>query len=190
MVEGIGDVGDAYNHSSHVSIISLVRQYRIRGLTQAEARPFGSHQLLFAGICALAALPFLWRARRGKHVEQTAIDLTLLFLLLLSLLYPCYLITVIALLALRRNRFDAGYLFIATTLGLLYYPAYAWAWHGSGYDRLTRHLFLAMFLTLPIFAYWLVRAMAWCWEIRRKPSIPPSPLSPASPEKGWHVATG
>ena len=161
MVDGIGDVGDAYNHSSHVSIISLVRQYRIRGLTQTEARPFGSHQLLFAGICAVAALPFLWRARRGKHVEQTAIDLTLLFLLLLSLLYPWYLITVIALLALRRNRFDAGYLFIATTLGLLYYPAYVWAWHGSGYDRLTRHLFLAMFLTMPIFAYWLVRFGAW-----------------------------
>jgi hypothetical protein len=161
MLDGIEDVGGAYNRSSHVSIISLVRQYRIQGMSQADSSGVSSHQGLFAVICGVLSLPILWRARRGRHVEQAAIDLMLLFLLLLSLLYPWYLIALIPLLAIRRRPFATAYLFVATILGLAYYPAAVWAWYGSGYVRLPRHLFLSVFLTLPILAYFLVRIGAW-----------------------------
>jgi hypothetical protein len=157
MLRGIEDVGGAYNRSSHVSIISLVRQVRIDGMTQQESRGITSHQPLFALSFALISLPFLWRVRRGSHVVQVAIDLTLIFLLLLTLLYPWYLIAVIPLLVIRFRPIEFAYLFVATTLGLAYYPATVWAWHGSGYDRLDRHLFLSMFLTVPILAYFAVR---------------------------------
>jgi hypothetical protein len=157
MVSGIQDVGGAYNRSSHVSIISLVRQYRIQGLTQEESRSVSSHQPLFAAGFLLLSLPILWRSRQGRHVVQAAIDLSLVFLLLLSLLYPWYLVAVIPLLVIRGSPPAIAYLLVATMIGLAYYPAYVWAWHGSGYARLERHLFLAIFLTLPILAYFLVR---------------------------------
>lgn len=160
MLNGIEDVGGAYNRSSHVSIISLARQFRIDGMTQEESRGVSSHQPLFALGFVLLALPFYWRARRGAHVVQGAIDLTLIFLLLLTLLYPWYLIALIPLLVIRFRPLELAYLFVATALGLVYYPATVWAWHGSGYDRLDRHLFLSMFLTLPILAYFIVRALA------------------------------
>ena len=166
MVSGIQDVGGAYNRSSHVSIISLVRQYRIQGLSTDDARKISEQQPLFAVIFIALAEPFFWRARRGGHLVQTAIDLTLLFLILLSLLYPWYLITVVALLALKRDPINVAYLFVMTTLGLVYYTAYVWAWFGSGLDRLHRHLYLSMFLMIPIFAYWIVRGGRWLWQHR------------------------
>jgi hypothetical protein len=159
MLDGIQDVGGAYNRSSHVSIISLARQYRIQGVSQEDSRGVSSHQEWFALACLLLSLPILWRSRRGGHVIQGAIDLMLLFLLLLSLLYPWYLIAVFPLLAIRRSPFETAYLFVGTTLGLAYYPAFVWAWHGSGYARFERHLFLAMFLTVPIVAYFIARAI-------------------------------
>ena len=168
MVDGIRDVGGAYNRSSHVSIISLYRQYRIQGINQADSRDVSSYQEWFAVGCALLSLPLLWRARRGRHTYQTAIDLMLLFLLLLSLLYPWYLIAVFPLLVIRRTPFETAYLFVGTTLGLAYYPVFVWAWHGSGYARFERHLFLSMFLTLPILAYFDARFVD---EIRRRRTL-------------------
>jgi hypothetical protein len=168
MLDGIRDVGGAYNRSSHVSIISLYRQYRIQGISQADSRGVSSYQQWFALGCALLSLPLLWRARRGRHVHQTAIDLLLLFLLLLSLLYPWYLIAIFPLLAIRRTPFETAYLFVGTTLGLAYYPAFVWAWHGSGYARFERHLFLSLFLTVPILAYFIARFID---EIRHRRAV-------------------
>lgn len=160
MVTGIDKVGDAYNRSNHVSIISLVRQYRIQDLDRDAARKLPLEQPIFAGILAVLALPFYWRARKGKHVERVALDVTLLFLMLLTLLYPWYLIPIVALLAMRRGPLDIAYLFVATTLGM-YYPAYVWATYGSGLDRLHKHLYLSMFVLLPILAYFIARAIWW-----------------------------
>jgi hypothetical protein len=163
MLEGIEDVGAAYNRSSHVSIISLARQYRIQGMSQADSRGVSAYREWFAVTCALLSLPILWRSRHGRYVTQAAIDLMLIFLLLLSLLYPWYLIAIIPLLAIRRTPFETAYLFVGTTLGLAYYPAFVWAWYGSGYARFERHLFLAMFLTLAILAYFIARFVDAIW---------------------------
>ena len=62
-------------------------------------------------------------------------------------------IPIVATVALWRNRLGLGYVFVGTTLGLAYYPAYVYARFGSGWDELTLHLFLALFLTVPMLIY-------------------------------------
>lgn len=195
MIHGIKNVDSAYTTSSHVSIISLVRQFRIRALTDAaKIRAVTQNTPFFAALFIALAEPVLWRARRGKHLEQTALDLTLLFLVLLTLLYPWYLITVVALLALRRNALNSAYLFVMTALALIYYPASVWAWWGgaftstTGFNRLHRHLYLSTYLMIPIFAYWLIRGGRWVWahryELRLHPALggaarmAPTPTAP------------
>jgi hypothetical protein len=161
MMRGVDEVGDVYERSAHVSLISLVRQYRQQGLTRDEARQVPTERFLFAAAFVVLALPVLWRARtgRGRDVERATLSLYLLFLLLLSLLYPWYLIPAVALIALRHDALDLGFLFVATILGLAYYPAYVWAHFGSGYPIFRRHLVLALFVTAPILAY--LGAQAW-----------------------------
>ena len=77
----------------------------------------------------------------------------MLFSLLLTNLYPWYLIPLVAILALRHDRLGLGYLFVATALGLAYYPAYVFARFDSGWPGLTIHLFLALFLSAPMLAF-------------------------------------
>lgn len=90
---------------------------------------------------------------RGRPLEEAAVDTLLLFLLLMTNLYPWYLIPIVALLALRSDRLSRGYLFTATALGLAYYPFYVFARYGHHWPELTIHLFLAPFLTLPILVF-------------------------------------
>ena len=60
--------------------------------------------------------------------------------------------------ALWQNRRGLAYVFVGTTLGLAYYPAYVYARFGSGWDELTLHLFLALFLTVPMLIYLIAEA--------------------------------
>jgi hypothetical protein len=76
-------------------------------------------------------LVVLWTVRRGRELEPALIDTFSLFAVLLSLLYPWYLITVFALLALRRTTLGFAFLCGATTLGLVYHPLSVWAWFNS-----------------------------------------------------------
>jgi hypothetical protein len=93
---------------------------------------------------------------------------TLLLLLLLTTnLYAWYLIPVIALFAMRRDRLNTAYIVVATILGLAYYPMYVYAHYNTDWHRFDVHLFLAIFLTVPIVLYLLARALGGLWGLRR-----------------------
>ncbi len=102
---------------------------------------------------AIGALLLAGAVARGRSVEAAAVDTLLLFCLLVTNLYPWYLIPIVALLALRSDRLSRGYLFTATALGLAYYPAYVFARFDQTWPELTIHLFLALFLTVPIVGF-------------------------------------
>ena len=55
-------------------------------------------------------------------MERGAVVTLMLFALLLTNLYPWYLIPIFAILALRPDRLGLTYLFAASALGLAYYP--------------------------------------------------------------------
>jgi len=122
-------------------------------VTQAGAILFAGLALLIAGSVA-----------RGRPLETAAVDTLLLFFLLLTKLYPWYLIPIVALLALRHDRLGRRYLFAATALGLAYYPAYVFARFDQAWPELTIHLFLALFLTLPMLIFLL--AEVWRFAAR------------------------
>jgi hypothetical protein len=149
MLDGIDRVDTAYETSAHVGLISLYEQSRREG-ARDRADP---HRDRFAALYALLALPIFWSLWRGRAIESAALDLYLLFIVLMTLLYPWYLIPAVALLALRRRPLGQGFLFLATGLGLAYYPYYVWARFHSGYDVLDRHLFLSIFVTVPILVF-------------------------------------
>ena len=86
-------------------------------------------------------------------MEAGVVATLMLFSLLLTNLYPWYLIPIVACVALWQSRRGLGYVFVGTTLGLAYYPAYVYARFGSGWDELNIHLFLALFLTVPMLIY-------------------------------------
>jgi len=104
---------------------------------------------LFAASALLLAVG-VWR---GRAPEAAAVDTLVLFSLLMTNLYPWYLIPIVAIVALRPDRIGLAYLFVATALGLAYYPAYVFARFDSGWPGLTVHLFLALFLTVPMLAF-------------------------------------
>jgi hypothetical protein len=95
---------------------------------------------------------------RGRVMEAGVVDTLMLFSLLLTNLFPWYLIPIVAGVALWQNRLGLGYVFVGTALGLAYYPAYVYARFGSGWDELTLHLFLALFLTVPMLIYLIAEA--------------------------------
>ncbi len=98
---------------------------------------------------AVLALVVLVAVAKGRAPDQAAVDMLLLFFLLMTNFYSWYLIPVFALLAMRRERLGLRYLFAATALGLAYYPAYVFARFNTGWTELSIHLFLALFLTVP-----------------------------------------
>jgi len=130
-----------------------------------EASPFPplpsieDRKNLITRVCATVfvalALVIAVAVARGREIEAGIVHTLMLFSLLLTNLYPWYLIPIIAILALWQSPGwrSLGYLFVGTTLGLTYYPAYVYARFGSGWDELTLHLFLALFLTVPILIY-------------------------------------
>jgi hypothetical protein len=92
-------------------------------------------------------------ALRGRAIELIAIDTMMLFCLLLTNLYGWYLIPIFAVLALRRTNLGTVYLFVATALGLAYYPFYVYGHFNTGWEKLDVHLFLSIFLTVPMVIY-------------------------------------
>ncbi|CAN5574722.1 hypothetical protein BH23CHL4_BH23CHL4_10010 [soil metagenome] len=156
MLRGIGRVGERYESFPHVSLLSLERQWRIRQAGDASWNEIGSRTELFALFFIVLSLPFLWAAWKGGSPARAVIALYLLFLLFATLLYPWYLVPVVAVMGLTASRLDLVYLVAASTLGLLYYPFYVWAHFTSGLEMLETHLFLALFLTLPMAVYLLI----------------------------------
>jgi hypothetical protein len=107
---------------------------------------------------------------RGRVMEAGVVDTLMLFSLLLTNLYPWYLIPIVASLALWRNRLALCYVFIGTTLGLVYYPAYVYARFGSGWGEFNIHLFLALFLTVPMLLYLIAEVGGFVFRIPGRPS--------------------
>jgi hypothetical protein len=105
--------------------------------------------ILFVALALMVAVA----VARGRSLEEAAVDTLLLFLLLMTNLYPWYLIPIVAVLALHSDRLSRAYLFAATGLGLAYYPFYVFARFGHHWPELTIHLFLAPFLTVPMLVF-------------------------------------
>jgi hypothetical protein len=64
-------------------------------------------------------------------------------------------------LAMRRDALGTGYLLVATGLGLAYYPFYVWAHFNSGWETFHVHLFLAIFLTVPMLVFLFAEFGRW-----------------------------
>ncbi len=126
-----------------------------------------------AALFVLLALGLTVAVLRGRPLADAAVDTMLLFALLMTNLYPWYLVPIVAVVALRPRRATLAWLFAATTLGLAYYPAYVWARFNAGFDEWHRHLFLALFLTVPILAL-------LAWEL----------AAPALRAGRWRLAAG
>jgi hypothetical protein len=113
---------------------------------------------LCVAVFVVLALVIAVAVARGRVMEAGVVDTLILFSLLLTNLYPWYLIPIVACVALWQSRRGLGYVFVGTTLGLAYYPAYVYARFGSGWDELTIHLFLSLFLTVPMLIYLIAEA--------------------------------
>lgn len=133
---------------SSASPYSLVREYlQDRNVSEAIIEWVRRGGLALFGLLTLA---ISWRVWRGRPVEPALADVMFLFMLLVSLLYPWYLIPLIALLTLRPDRLALAYIFVGTTLGLLYHSITLWAWFRGGFSAIQIHLIEAAALTLPI----------------------------------------
>jgi hypothetical protein len=144
--------GPSSSASSASSPLPSSRAKFVLGLPLVEAR-----KALVSRVCTVVfvalALAIAVAVARGRAMEAGVVDTLMLFSLLLTNLFPWYLIPIVASVALWQNRRALAYVFAGTTLGLAYYPAYVYARFGSGWDELTLHLFLALFLTVPMLIY-------------------------------------
>lgn len=177
LVDGLRDGLEESQEMDHVSPLSLVRQYAqvqeaeshafpdlIRSRPSFEVVPAETRERIQNGFTiafALGALAIAAMVWRGRDPVRAAADTLLLLFLLMTNLYPWYLIPVIALLALHPDRLGRIYIGVATVLGLVYYPMFIYGHYNSGWTRFQIHLFLALFLTVPIVVYLLARARDW-----------------------------
>ncbi|HYJ12259.1 MAG TPA: glycosyltransferase 87 family protein [Thermomicrobiales bacterium] len=161
----------------HVSPLSLARQYAQQ--VEAETYPNPTFPLSRPSfeivpqsvqdqidlwftvafvICVLALALAVWF---GRPPELAAAETLLLLFLLMTNLYPWYLIPVIALMAMRPDRWSRWYVILATLAGLVYYPMFVFGHYNSGWSRFHIHQFLAIFLVGPILIYGLARIVTW-----------------------------
>jgi hypothetical protein len=137
-----------YDTGSVVSLVSA--HFRRAGAAEETLTRI---KVGFAAIFVIGAGVALWTLRHGRPVEAVALDTFLLFLLFVSLLPPWYLIVPIGLLVLQRQPLDRSYLFLATALGLLYYPALMWALFSGHWPDERVQLLLGVVLSGPMLAY-------------------------------------
>jgi hypothetical protein len=181
MIDGLKKGTAASQEMDHVSVYSLAQQYEkeqenarlVRDepdlayaksfLAARKLSPDAKQRLerIFGGIFAVLGLLLLVGVKRGRPVEAAAVDVLILFSLLLTNLYPWYLIPIFAVLALRRDALGTGYLLLATGLGLAYYPFYVYAHFNTGWEKFHVHLFLSIFLTVPMLVYLFAECGRW-----------------------------
>ena len=177
LVDGLRSGLEQSQVMDHVSLFSLAQQYAqqreaegdedaefIRSRPSAEVLPEETKTNLRYGFTAafiLAAGLIAASVWKGRPVELAAAETLLILLLLLTNFYGWYLIPVFALFALQLDPLSKGYIAVATTLGLVYYPMYVYAHFNSGWTRFQVHFFLALFLTLPVLVYLWARLYRW-----------------------------
>jgi len=175
LVDGLRTGLEQSQEVDHVSPYSLVHQFAqereadgkrnaelMRSRPSVEIVPEGTQDILrygFAAAFTLTALLIAASVWKGRSPELAAAETLLLMLLLTTNLYGWYLIPVFALLALRLDRLTTGYIAVATTLGLVYYPMFVYAHFNTDWSRFEVHLFLALFLTVPILIYLVARSL-------------------------------
>jgi hypothetical protein len=186
---GMRDGTELSQRMDHVSPLSLAFQREKERIANSSARNDFLRQYASADVVpeakqdeirrqftiAFGILALLVVAARLFNLisfeRATALTL-ILFALLMTNLYPWYLIPIVALLALELEPLGIAYVFAGTLLGLCYYPLYVWGHFNSGWEKYEVHLFLAAFLTAPMLAFLaaeLVRVMAGALT-RRTPS--------------------
>ena len=179
MVDGLISGTATSQEMDHVSILSLTQQYlwQVR-MAEGEDQPWRSAlldpqrpsaplssedrapaQRVYTGLFVVCVLLLAWAVRRGWNNESAVVVTLMLFSLLLTNLYAWYLIPLFAVIALRQQGLSMSYLFLATALGLLYYPMYVYAHFTSGWMKLHVHFFLALFLTVPMVGFLLLEAV-------------------------------
>ncbi len=186
MVTGLVKGTATSQEMDHVSVLSLAQQFRWqvrvadeepwRSALLSPQRPLGPLrsedrapvQRVFAGVFAVLVLAIAWTVKRGRGVEPVVVDTLMLFSLLLTNLYAWYLIPLFAVLALRQRVLGMSYVFVATALGLLYYPMYVYAHFTSGWMKFHVHLFLALFLTVPMVTFLALELVAFAFARLRR----------------------
>ena len=179
MIDGLISGTATSQEMDHVSILSLTQQYlwQVR-MAEGEDQPWRSAlldpqrptaplssedrapaQRVYTGLFVVCVLLVAWVVRRGWNIESAVVVTLMLFSLLLTNLYAWYLIPLFAVIALRQQGLSMSYLFLATALGLLYYPMYVYAHFTSGWMKLHVHFFLALFLTVPMVGFLLLEAV-------------------------------
>jgi hypothetical protein len=131
---------------------AFLRQYASADVVP-EAKQAEIRRQFTVAFCILALLVIAARLFNLISFERATALTLILFSLLMTNLYPWYLIPILALLALELEALGIAYVFVGTLLGLCYYPAYVWGHFNSGWERYDVHIFLAVFLTAPMLAF-------------------------------------
>jgi len=131
------------------SLLSLGREWAI---VSGRADP---NALIRYGVLILGALTILVVAlsRRRTSPIPAALAILLLVTQLATNLFPWYLVTVVPLIAMYNEEQERWYLFMATLLGLVYYPISTWVWARLPKDPPAVHIYQALLLTVPILVY-------------------------------------
>lgn len=199
MIDGLRNGINQSQEMDHVSVFSLAQQYEqqriaedsyntefLKSLSSADVLSDSTRDKLrdgFAAAFIVLAVGIALSTLKGRSMEVAAVETLLLFLLLQTNLYPWYLIPIFALVATQLDRFGMVYLFIASALGLFYYPMYVYGHFNSGWERFHVHLFLSLFLTMPVLLFLAARPVARAITFisgRMKPP-PPAPEPAALP---------
>jgi len=183
----------------HVSPLSLAQQQAKMDFIEARPfrgylRPYASsdvlpqaqqdelHRTFTIAFLVLAALVLAARLKRWISRERACAVTLILFALLMTNLYPWYLIPIIALFALEREALGSAFVFVATLLGLVYYPAYIWAHFNTDLPLFQVHLYLAIFLTAPMVAFLLIETVRIAFVANRRRAASAKPVWRRSPQ--------
>lgn len=169
MVSGLSAGTTVAQSLNSASLFSLTREYLRQGSITPQGE--GLVQDIFLAIFAVSILVIMWMVwRRGRSLESGLIDTFLLFAVLVSLLTPWYLIPALALIALKRNKAELGYLLVASTLGLVFNTLSVWAWFNSGWIPFQIHLFQGLLLAAPVLGLFLVEITLYVRRDMRRSS--------------------
>ncbi|MBC7236368.1 MAG: hypothetical protein H5T69_11035 [Chloroflexi bacterium] len=147
MLAGLREGMNTYASIDSTSLFSLLREH-----LRDTGAPGGLQALvwpLFAGLYSVIAAAIMRAHHAEWPLEQSAVPLTLAFILLVSLHFPWYMLPVIALLVVEQSKRGMLFLFVYSGLALVYHVGSVWLWFGFGLSPGQVHLAQAGLLTVP-----------------------------------------